>query len=276
VKPDELKAVEEIVNDSIRTNMPVCIRQMKLDEARKAGATALFGEKYGEVVRSVTVQDDCSTKPFSMELCGGTHVNRTGDIGMFKITSESSVAAGTRRIEAVVGKAAEKYVDSLEKTLDDIAFRFKVAQSEVPVRIDRLMAQQKELEKEISKLKSQLASGGTGDLMKNVREVAGVKLLSGMLPDMDTKSLRELSDNLKVKLGSGIIVLASVIEDKVSFIVAVTPDLIKAGYAAGKIAKNVSTLIGGSGGGKPDFAQGGGKDASKIDSALAKLPEMLK
>ncbi len=276
MKQEELDAAEEMVNAAVRGNLPVCIKEMSIDEARKAGAMALFGEKYGEKVRTVTVREDESRPPYSMELCGGTHVSRTGDIGMFKILSESSVAAGTRRIEAVTGAAAEKYVAGLERLISDIALKMKSARSDLLTHIDRYIAQDKEKDREIQKLKTQLAQGGTADLTKNIVEIDGVKLLSGKVADVDAGSLREVADNLKVKMGSGIVLLASVERDKLSFIVCLTKDVAEKGFNAGKIAKTFAGIIGGSGGGKPDFAQGGGKDASKVDEALDKIKTQLK
>jgi alanyl-tRNA synthetase len=272
MKPEEITAAEEMVNEAVRQDMQVCTDLMKIDEARKQGAMALFTEKYGNTVRAVSVGEK-----YSMELCGGTHVSRTGNIGFFKIVSESSVAAGVRRIEAVAGAAAEKYVRREERILDEAATKLKTAAGELPSRIDKFIHREKELEKEILKLKSQLASGGIDDLLKNVRETGGVKLLTSKVADMDVKSLRDFSDNLKVKMGnSSVIVVASVAGDKISFITSVYDDLVKAGYSAGKIAKNLAGLINGSGGGKPDFAQGGGKDISKLDEALEKIEKQLK
>ncbi len=159
--------------------------------------------------------------------------------------------------------------------LDDISSKLKASKNELPVKIDKLLIQQKDLERELSKLKSQLASGGSQDMVKNVKDVKGVKLLAAKMVDTDVASLRELSDNLKVKMGSGIIILASIEKDKVSFVVSVTKDLVEKKYSAGNIAKNFAKLISGSGGGRPDFAQGGGKDASKIDEALEKIADNL-
>lgn len=276
VTADELRSAEAIVNEAIRANYLVTINEMNIDEARKKGAMALFGEKYGDTVRAVCVAETVDTQPFSMELCGGTHVGRTGDIGSFKIVSESSVAAGTRRIEAVAGKAADDFVSAAFDTLNDAAAKLKANRQELPERIDRTLALQKDLEREVNKLKLQLASSGTDDLIKNAKNVNGVKLLTGKLADVDTKSLRELGNNLKTKLGSGVIVMTSVVEGKVSFIVTVTADLLASGYSSGKIAKEFAALIAGSGGGKPDFAQGGGNDPSKIDAAFDAIATKLK
>jgi alanyl-tRNA synthetase len=277
LKPEELDAVESMVNDAIRRDMEVCIRSMKIDEARSMGAMALFGEKYGETVRAVSVQQSCDTPAYSMELCGGTHVSRSGEIGMFKIISESSVSAGTRRIEAVTGRAAELYVRWIVRTLDDISGRLKAAPSEAVARIDRLLSQQRDLEREVSRLKMQMASGSaTADPTKSVRDVNGVKLLATKVTDLDVKSLRELADNLLDKIRSGIVVVATVEGEKASFVVTISDDQVKSGFNAGAIAKRFSSLINGSGGGKPGFAQGGGKDCAAIDAALAKLPDLLK
>ena len=274
MKADEIAAAEEKVNKAIRENMPVCVSEMNIADARKAGAMALFGEKYSEKVRAVSVTDS-GNRPYSLELCGGTHVWRTGDIGMFKIISETSIAAGTRRIEAVAGEAAEKYFRGLNDLLDEIASKLKASRSELSVKVEALINRQKDLEREASRLKSSLASGNSEGLLKNVREIQGIRFLTAKLADTDINSMRDLSDNLRVKIGSGIIVLANIEKDKLSFIVTVTKDLIEKKYSAGKIAKNLASLVGGSGGGKNDFAQGGGKDPAKIDSAFNKIAELL-
>ncbi|MCB4790899.1 MAG: alanine--tRNA ligase [Elusimicrobia bacterium] len=276
LKENELQAVEDIVNKAIRDNMEVCISSMKIDEARKQGAMALFSEKYGANVRAVSVIEPENQTPFSMELCGGTHTERTGDIGFFKILSESSIASGTRRIEGVAGSLAEKYIRKLEDSLNSAAFKLKCDIFNVPEKIDKVLLLQKESEKEIKKLKSQSFQGTAGDPLKDVKEVNGVKLLISKLSGMDIDTLRTIADKMRSKLGSGIVILVNSSPEKVSFIVSVTPDLMNSGYNAGKIAKAFASLIEGSGGGKPEFAQGGGKDASKIDFAISKLPDILK
>jgi alanyl-tRNA synthetase len=276
LKETEIQAVENIVNKAIRDNMEVCIAEMKIDEARKQGAMALFSEKYGQTVRTVSVLEAQDQKPFSMELCGGTHAERTGDIGFFKITSESSIASGTRRIEAVAGSAAEKYVANFQKLLSAIAVKLKSSINDIPERFDRLLHQQKEAEKEIRKLKSQSYSAQAGGTPENITEVNGIKVLVTKVQEPDLKALRTIVDTMRSKLGSGIVILISSLEDKFSFLVAVTPDLVTNGVNAGKIAKNIASLVEGSGGGKPDFAQGGGKDVSKIENAMSKLSEIIK
>lgn len=275
VTPAEIRAVENIVNNAIRKNMPVCIELMKLDEAKNKGAMALFGEKYSSEVRAVSVLESADKPPFSMELCGGTHVERTGNIGSFKIISESSIAAGTRRIEAVTGEAADIYVRKMEGTIDNIAAKLKISQSDIGARIERLISNQKDMEKEIERLKFQLASSETSDSIKQAREISGIKVIATKIPEMDSNSIKALASNLKDKLGTGIIILASAGSEKVSFAVMVSDDLIKTGRNAGKIAKAFASKIGGSGGGKPDFAQGGGKDTSNLDSTLGKIEEIL-
>jgi len=277
LKPREIEAVEDIVNRAILENMPVTIKEMKLADARTAGAMALFGEKYGEVVRSVTVKTDTNDEPFSMELCGGTHVGRTGDIGFFKITGEYSVASGTRRIEAVAGEAAALSVRANENVIKDAASCLKVPVNEISTRLEKLISQQKESEKEIVKLKGLVAMGGsgTGNVGDEVITVKGVKLLSKVVTGLDASALRNFADTLRGKIGSGIVVAFNTSEDKVSFIVTLSEDALKAGFNAGAIAKKISGILGGSGGGKPDFAQGGGKDVSKVKEALTKISELL-
>lgn len=272
LKPEELSAVEEYVNNSIRQDMKVKISNMKLEQAKKTGAMALFGEKYADIVRVVSIVDQ-DNQPFSSELCGGTHTTFTGRIGLFKILSESSISSGTRRIEAVVGEAAEKHINTMERTLNDVCYKLKSSNSEILQRIDRILNEHKELEKQISKLKTRAATGEQSS--NKISEIDGIKVLTSKVENFDVKSLRELSDNFKNKLGSGIVIVASSSDEKVSFIVSITKDIIEKGKNAGTIAKSFASLIGGSGGGKPDFAQGGGKDPQKIDSALNKITSQI-
>ncbi|MBN1621419.1 MAG: alanine--tRNA ligase [Endomicrobiales bacterium] len=273
----ELQAVEEMVNKAIRDNLSVCIAHKNIEDARKQGAMALFGEKYSETVRVVSINEPSDEKHLSMELCGGTHVSKTGDIGFFKIIAESSIASGTRRIEAVVGEAAEKYVRKLERVLDDCSFKLKGSVSDLPERIDKIVTKQKEMEKEIRQLKSAVATGGgKSDILNDLKEVNGVKVLATKLSSIDIKSLRNVVDEMRTKLGSGIVILATDEDEKLSFVVSITGDLVKSGYNAGKIAKNIAAQVGGSGGGKPDFAQGGGKEVSKFSNIIKNLSEIIK
>jgi alanyl-tRNA synthetase len=276
IKEEELKIIEDNVNEAVRRNVAVCVSNMKLDEARKKGAMALFGEKYRQDVRAIIIQGPLDEKPHSMELCGGTHVSRTGDIGLFKILSDSSIAAGTRRIEAVAGRAAEKYVREIENSIRTLAQLLKSSRAELVGRAEKLIAAEKEAEKEISRLKMKIATGGASDSQRSTREIDGFKLVTSKVSDMDQKAMRSLSDSIKAKIGSGIVILANVETDKISFTVTLTEDVSKAGYNAGAIAREIAALIGGSGGGRPEFAQGGGKETSKLDEALEKAPQFIR
>ena len=281
----ERRAVEEIVNAAVRKNFFVSITQESIETARAAGAMALFGEKYGSKVRMVAVkakEGEHTETPFSLELCGGTHVEMSGDIGFFKILSETSIASGTRRIEGVCGAAAEKYIQKLENAVSDASAALKTNPDDLIDRIEKLIALQKESEKEIRHLKAKLATGGTGsgagttdDFQKDIQNIKGINVLLKRVSGLDVGSMREAADALRQKLKSGIVILINTEDDKVSFIVSLTTDAQKAGFNAGKIAKGFAGLIGGSGGGRPDFAQGGGKDPAVIDTALAKIPELI-
>ncbi|PIR16517.1 MAG: alanine--tRNA ligase, partial [Deltaproteobacteria bacterium CG11_big_fil_rev_8_21_14_0_20_49_13] len=252
---EEISNVEADVNDAIRKNFKVNVNEMPHEEAIKKGALAFFGEKYGARVRLVEVEG------FSMELCGGTHVSRSGDIGMFKILSESSVASGVRRIEAVTGAGVEAYVNDMEKGLKDIASELKIGVHEVPARVKRLNEKVRQFEKQIEKG----SLNAKADI--KIEEVGGVKLIMAKVECGSVPALRELADHHKQKIGSGVIILTSIINDKVSLIVTVTKDLTGA-FSAGDIVKKLSAVIGGTGGGRPDMAQGGGGDVSKIDDML--------
>jgi alanyl-tRNA synthetase len=267
----ELSSIEAMVNTAIRENMAVCVATMDVEQAKKTGAMALFNEKYDAQVRLVSVGDG-----YSKELCGGTHAERSGDIGIFKIVGESSVAAGTRRIEGVVGAAAENYIASKERLLKDASTVLKVSEKELASRIGKIIEHQKEMEHEIDRLKAKLASGSIDDIIKSARTVGSIKLVTGKIIDADTKTLRDLADSAKAKIVSGVVVMAGISGDKISFIVAVTKDIENAGFSAGTIARNFAKLIDGSGGGKADFAQGGGKNIAKIDEALHAIAENLK
>ena len=267
---DDISAIESMVNAAIRDNMPVCVTTMDLDEAKKMGAMALFSEKYESLVRMVTVGDG-----FSRELCGGTHAQRSGDIGIFKIVSESSVAAGTRRIEGVVGITAEMYIAAKERILKDAAGKLKISERDLGGRIGKILDQQKEMEREIERLKTKLATGNIDEIVKSARMVGDIKLITAKINDIDAKTLRDLSDAAKGKIGSGIVLMVSIQGDRAAFIVSVTKDVQAKGFTAGTIARNFAQLIDGSGGGKLDFAQGGGKNSPKIDEALHSIENKL-
>ena len=266
---EQLQVIEDLVNEQIRANHEVETRLMNIDDAMKSGAMALFGEKYGEEVRVLRMGD------FSVELCGGTHVSRTGDIGLFKITSESGVAAGVRRIEAVTGADAEQYIRNKEETLAVIAQSLKANPDQVVTKVDHLVKQNRELEKELDQLKAKLASAKGDDLQDEVKEINGVKVLATVLDGADAKSLRETMDRLKDKLGSAVIVLGSAEGDKVNLVAGVTKDLTKR-FHAGKLIGEVAEKVGGKGGGRPDMAQAGGRDPSGLDQALAVVAEYVR
>ncbi len=275
VTKEELKKIEKDVNKAIRQNYPVSITEMPIEQARKEGAMALFGEKYGDVVRTVKVIET-DDKYYSMELCGGTHVQKTGDIGMFKIVSESSVGSGIRRIEAVCGSACEKYVDGLENKIDEIAALLKTSKVMVVPAIEKMLQDAKNLDTEISSLKSKLIAGEIDEYIKSAKDINGVNVIAFAVEGVDVKTLREMVDKVKEKQASAIIVIASKLQDKISFVISVSQDIVKQGYAAGKIAKQFAAKIEGSGGGKPDFAQGGGKKTDNLKSVIENIGEILK
>ena len=265
VTAEELARVEDLVNQEIRRNVPVEARLMKYDDAIKAGAMALFGEKYGDEVRVIGMGD------FSTELCGGTHVQRSGDIGSFKIVAESGVAAGIRRIEAVTADGALEYARSQERQLGEIAGMLRAPTPEIGAKLAQTLDHVKALEKELARLKSKVAASQGDDLVSAARDVNGGKLLVAKLDGADAKALRETIDKLKDKLGSAIVMLASAEgADKVTLIAGVTADL--AGKVkAGDLVGHVASQVGGKGGGRPELAQGGGTDVAKLDAALASV-----
>jgi alanyl-tRNA synthetase len=258
----ELDRVEELINEKIRENIPVDIfEEIPLKEAQNLGATALFGEKYGEKVRVVKVGD------YSLELCGGTHTHMTGDIGLLKIISEGGVAAGVRRIEALTGHQAFTFVREEEKKLAEIAQRIKASPSDIVQKVTKILNEQKELQKEISALKGKLFTRQSGDILEGIRDIGGVKVLAEKVEAVDPKGLREVADRLKEKIGSGIILLGAVNEDRVLLLARITDDLTPR-FHAGKIVGEMAKMVGGSGGGRPDMAQAGGKIVEKLEEAL--------
>lgn len=267
---DELSRVEAIVNEQIANNLPVTTKLMSLDAAKKEGAMALFGEKYASEVRVVTMGD------FSKELCGGTHVSNTGAIANFKILTETGIAAGVRRIEALTGNAVLAYYKELEKELNEAAQAAKTEPSKLTARIESLLEEIKALKSENEKLKSKLANNSLGDVMNQVEEVKGIKLLAAKVADIDMNGLRNLGDQIKDKLGEGVIVLASAAgPDKVNLLAMATDGAIKQGAHAGNLIKELAALVGGGGGGRPNKAEAGGKNPAGIDAAIAKAKELL-
>jgi alanyl-tRNA synthetase len=266
--PEELSTVERLVNRQIQRNLPRTTEEMAIEAAKAKGAMALFGEKYDDNVRVVTLGD------FSIELCGGVHVNRSGDIGLFKIVSESGIAAGTRRIEAVTADKALAYVESEEKTLSLIAHKLKTKPSEVAEKLEQLLQRNKQLEKELQQALAKLSAQQGADLINQTVDIHGVKVLVAQLEGVEAKALRTMLDDLKNKLGSGIILLAIASNDKVNLIAGVTKDL-TAQVKAGELVNMVAQQVGGKGGGRPDMAQAGGSEPAQLPNALASVVPWL-
>ena len=267
--PEEIQKVEDLVNESISNSLPVIIKNMPIEEARKTGAQALFGEKYGDIVRVVNMGD------YSIEFCGGTHVSNTGEIGAFKILSESGVAAGVRRIEALTSKGLIRYYNELEHKMQEAAKMLKATPDSLIEKIGHLQTEAKELHSEVESLKSKLAKDAMGDVMEQVEDVKGMKVLAIRVDGVDMNGLRELGDQLKTKLGEGIVVIASETDGKVSLMATVTDGAQKAGAHAGNLIKGIAALVGGGGGGRPNMAQAGGKNPAGIPDALAKVKEVV-
>jgi alanyl-tRNA synthetase len=260
----ELEKVEELINEKVRENTCVdVLEDIPIKKAQDMGAIALFGEKYGEKVRAVKIDD------YSLELCGGTHTQRTGDIGLLKIISEGGVAAGVRRIEALTGHEAFRFVRDEGKKLEEIAQKIKASPSDIVHKVVKILNEQKELQKEIGALKGRLLARQSGDLLEGVQEIGGVKVLVKKVESADPKGLRDFADRLKDRIGSGIILLGGVNEDKVFLLVKITDDLTSQ-FHAGKIVSEMAKVVGGSGGGRADMAQAGGKITEKLEEALEK------
>jgi len=265
---DELERIEILANDIIRENLPVDSRVLPREEALKTGATAVFDEKYGEEVRLVRMGD------VTMELCGGTHVSRTGDIGFLKIIHESAIAAGVRRIEAVAGREAVKYVRRIEGELKHAAGLLKTNPSDLPERIEKQMKHQKDLEKEIEGLKGKMAAKDSSDLLNEIKEIKGIRVLATMVDAADVKTLRDFGDKVRDKIQSGIVLLGSKADDKAMLLCLVTKDLTDR-YHAGNIIKEIAPIVGGSGGGRPDMAQAGGSKPENLKQAIERLKELV-
>ena len=267
--PEELKKVEDIVNEKIAAALPVIVKNMPIEEAKKTGAQALFGEKYGDIVRVVNMGD------FSIEFCGGTHVQNTSEIAAFKILSETGVAAGVRRIEALTSEGLMRYYDELEEKLKNAAHLLKATPDSLADKITHLMSENKALHSEVESLKSRMAQDAVGDVLDQVKEVKGVKLLAAEVDGVDMNGLRDLGDQLKEKLGDGVVVLASANDGKVSLMATATDGAMKKGAHAGNLVKGIAGCVGGGGGGRPNMAQAGGKNPAGIKDALEKAAEVL-
>jgi alanyl-tRNA synthetase len=265
---EEIAQIEEQVNRRIRDNLRVTTQQMSTDEAVAAGATALFGEKYGNAVRVVRVGD------FSMELCGGTHTNASGDIGLFKMVQETGIAAGVRRIEATTGAKALELISQQEQTLDQLAALVKTDRPQLETRLRKLLERQKELEREVESLQGKLNADQAGDLLNQASDVAGIQLVCGRADNLDGKALRELADQVRDRMESGVLILGSAHDGKAGLLVAVTKDLTKR-LQAGALIKQLAAMVGGGGGGRPDLAQAGGSKPEQLSEALAAAPRLI-
>jgi len=264
-----IEAVEDEVNESILRNIPLDMKTMETKQALSSGVTALFGEKYGDLVRVISVSE------VSSELCGGTHAGATGDIGLFKIISEGSVAAGIRRIEAVTGRAAVSFFREEEAELRSVCESLKV--SEKPAeRISRLVSEMKDLEKELESLKGKNAAASSGEIVRAARTINGVKAVAYRLDGIDAKDLRVIADNVRDALGSGILVMASVRDNQPASMVAMVTMDLTAKFSAGAILKEIAAAAGGKGGGRADTAQGGTKEIALLDKALESLYDIVK
>ncbi len=267
----ELDKVEYLVNRKIWDNCLVRCAELPIEEAKKLGATALFGEKYEDIVRMVEVEE------YSRELCGGTHVNATGEIGLFKIISETGIAAGMRRIEAVTGEGAYQFVKKQKELLDGLAFILKTAEENLKDRAETLIKTNKQLEKKVKEAQKQSAKSRIENLVESCADVHGIKVIAHQVEAETRDDLLELADTIREKLKSTVGVLAGIIDEKIAFVAVVTDDLIKSrGIKAGDVIKEVTRLVGGTGGGRPHLAQGGGKDLGKLKNALDSLPEIVK
>ncbi|NNE39274.1 MAG: alanine--tRNA ligase, partial [Gammaproteobacteria bacterium] len=267
---EELIQIEDLVNQKVLENTRASTEVMGLEAAKKSGAMSLFGEKYGDSVRVLKIGGD-----FSVELCGGTHVNQAGDIGLFKIVSETGIAAGVRRIEALTGSEAIRYVRDNDTKIHSLADLLKADQGNIELKLQQLLNKVKSQEKEINRLKASMASKAGGDLASEATDINGIKVLAKSLDDIDQKSLRETLDQLKNKLGSGAIVLASVNGSKVSLVAGVTKDATDK-IKAGELVNFVALQVGGKGGGRPDMAQAGGNDPAALPDALKGVPDWVK
>lgn len=265
---DDIARVEAIVNEQIRRNRTTSTDYLSKDEAIKAGATALFGEKYGDEVRVVSVAD------YSKELCGGTHVAATGEIGLLKIVSETGIAAGIRRIEAITGGTALRQFQRHEELINTLAERLKGQPAELVDKVDRLLQRQKELEKEISQLNAKLSLTSLDSILQSGSEVAGVKVITATLTLDSSKTMREIGDKVRDRMGTAIAVLGGELNGKVSLLTLVSKDLTKE-FQAGAIIKEVAAIVGGSGGGRPDMAQAGGTMVDKLPEALSAVPAII-
>jgi alanyl-tRNA synthetase len=269
IADDKLAAIEETVNDRVRADATVTVEETSYDEAVRKGALAFFGDKYGDRVRVVKIGD------FSSELCGGTHIHRSGEIGIFKLPFETGVAAGVRRIEALTGEGALDLIRQYEDKLKEIGFLVRANADDTVDKVRKLLDRQRELEKEIEKLRGQLEKDQLPEILAKKQSVDGANFVVSRVDGVDGKQLREIADTIKEKLGSAVVVLASANDTNVNLVAAVTQDLTRR-YHAGKIIKELASMVGGGGGGRADFAQAGGKEPSKLDDALSRAEALIR
>ncbi len=273
---DEIEKIQELVNDTILSNIPVCSSETTLSKARNMGAMALFGEKYSEMVRAVKIANKAEEDHFSLELCGGTHCEQTGEIGLFKIISESGVAAGIRRIEALTGRGAyELVIKEYGRIINNTSDLLKAQVHEIPDKLGILIRNNKEMSKKLQDMENTSIKSGAEGLLDDVRIIDGVKVVARVIDGANMKSLRLFGDSIRDKIKSGIIVLGTVSNDKPALLGMVTQDLVKKGYNAGRIVKKLAALIEGSGGGRPDLAQAGGRNAKKLAAAISEAEKVI-
>jgi alanyl-tRNA synthetase len=265
---EELREIEDLVNGWIEQNAPARVREMPYQDAIGSGAVAIFEEKYGDTVRVISFGD------FSTELCGGTHARATGDIGLFKIVSESGIAAGVRRLEALTGLGALEHMRRQEELLQRVAGLLKTSPKDLPERVEKLLEERRLLERELEKARAEKRGAASSDLSEGARLVNGVSLVSARLDGAEARDLRSLVDELKARLGSGIVLLAAEKAGSVTLALGVTRDLCER-FPAGDLVREVAAVVGGRGGGRPDFAQAGGTDASRLDDAFARLEALV-
>jgi alanyl-tRNA synthetase len=268
LEDSQIEAIEDLANGWIERNAPGSVREMSYPEAIKSGAVAIFDEKYGDVVRVVQFGD------FSTELCGGTHACATGEIGLLKILSESGIASGVRRIEALTGLGALNHLRDQEKTLRSASELLRVSAAEVPARIEKLLKDRRSAEREIEQLRSAQRGKDSKDLTRDAREISGVRVIATRVAGAEAKELRGMVDDLRSQLTSGIVLLAAETNGQVSLALGVTKDLTDR-YRAGDLIREIAIVVGGKGGGRPDFAQAGGSDPSKIDAAFERLDALI-
>ena len=267
---EQIKQAEDIVNEKILESIDVTVQELPIEEAKKLGAIALFGEKYGDVVRVVSVGD------YSVEFCGGTHLTNTAQCGLFKIISESGVAAGVRRIEAVTGKGVLEYINNSDRLIEKTAAALKINQiNEIDHKAESVMAQCRELEKAVDSFKEKMAAAKANNIMTGIKHIGEISLITAQVDGMGADEMKSMADKIKAEVPNSVAVMGAETDGKITFVAMASKEAVKLGVHCGKIIKDITAVAGGRGGGKPDMAQGGGSDASKIDDALAKVDEIV-